>query len=267
MELAVILSVYYKEKARYLDESLSSIFNQSFVPSEVVLVEDGPLNDELYGVVSKYKTRYTNLKVISLENNQGLAHALNLAITNTRAKYIARMDTDDVSKRERFEKQISFLNDNPDVDCVGTWAIEIKADGSEFFKKQMPLSHDECRRFYMKRNPMIHPTVMFRRSYFEKAGIYPEYTYQEEDTMLWANGFANGCRFANIPEYLYEFRIDDSFFHRRKGFRFAKDTFLIRHKIRKMLHYPFKADVYAFLFAISKMMPGPMLKLIYKIVR
>lgn len=267
MELAVILSVYHKEKARYLDESLLSIFNQSFVPSEVVLVEDGPLNDELYSVVSKYKTRYTNLKVISLEKNQGLAHALNLAITNTRAEYIARMDTDDVSKRERFEKQIIFLNDNPDVDCVGTWAIEIKADGSEFFKKQMPLSHDECRRFYMKRNPMIHPTVMFRRSYFEKAGIYPEDTYQEEDTMLWANGFANGCRFANIPEYLYEFRIDDSFFHRRKGLRFAKDTFLIRHKIRKMLNYPLKADIYAFLFAISKMMPGPILKLIYKNAR
>lgn len=247
--------------------SVQSIFNQTLKPNEVILVEDGPLTKELLSTIDDLVSIYNEIVVIKLEQNSGLAHALNIALEKCKSDYIARMDTDDISNPNRFEKQVRFLNDNPQIDCVGSWAVEITADGSEFFKKQMPLSHDECKKFFIKRNPMIHPTVMFRRSYFEKAGIYQEDTYQEEDTMLWANGFANGCRFANIPEYLYEFRIDDSFFHRRKGFRFAKDTFFIRHKIRKMLRYPFIADVYAFLFAVSKMMPGPILKLIYKIAR
>jgi len=265
--ISVILSVYYKERPEYLKLSVQSIFNQTLKPNEVILVEDGPLTKELLSTIDDLVSIYNEIVVIKLEQNSGLAHALNIALEKCKSDYIARMDTDDISNPNRFEKQVRFLNDNPQIDCVGSWAVEITADGSEFFKKQMPLSHDECKKFFIKRNPMIHPTVMFRRRFFEKAGNYPEDTYQEEDTMLWANGFANGCRFANIPEYLYEFRIDDSFFHRRKGFRFAKDTFFIRHKIRKMLHYPFIADVYAFLFAVSKMMPGPILKLIYKIAR
>lgn len=64
---------------------------------------------------------------------------------------------------------------------------------------------------------MIHPTVMFRRSYFEKAGLYPEDTYFGEDTMMWAKGFKSGCKFANVPEYLFKFRLDSNFFERRRG--------------------------------------------------
>lgn len=60
---------------------------------------------------------------------------------------------------------------------------------------------------------MIHPTVMFRRSYFEKAGLYPENTYFGEDTMMWAKGFKAGCQFANLPEYLLKFRLDPNFFN------------------------------------------------------
>lgn len=267
MKLSVISSVYYKERADYLDESLKSVFNQSLVPDEVIVVEDGPLSSDLYQVIEKYKFQYDQFRTIPLQQNKGLAHALNVAIKSSSADYFARMDTDDISEPNRFEKQVSFLIDNKDVDCVGTWVVEINADGSEFYRKQMPITHEECRNFYMKRNPMAHPTVMFRRSYFDKAGFYPEDTYQEEDTMLWANGFAKGCRFANIPEYLYRFRIDDKFFNRRKGIRYAIDTFNIRHKIRKMLGFPIKADIYAILFATSKMMPEPFLKLMYKIAR
>lgn len=266
-QLAVILSVYHKEKAKYLEEALASIFNQTMVPQDVVLVKDGPLTKELEKVIGQFEAKHHMLRVISLEKNEGLAHALNIGIKATNANYIARMDTDDISLNERFEKQFDFLKSNPDIDCLGTWAIEIQEDGNEFFMKQMPLTHEECRNFYMRRNPMIHPTVMFRRRYFEKAGLYPENTYQEEDTMLWANGFKNGCRFANMPEYLYKFRIDNDFFSRRKGLRFAKDTFMLRHKIRKMLNFPLKADFYALLFSVSKLMPGSLLKLLYKFAR
>lgn len=267
MEVSVILSVYHREKPQYLKKALQSICGQTLKAKEIILVEDGPLGEELQNTIRHFENLYPELRVIKLEKNGGLAHALNVALSECKTEYIARMDTDDISEPLRFEKQVGFLDSHQEVDCVGTWAIEIKSDDSEFYKKQMPLLHEECRQFYMKRNPMIHPTVMFRKSYFEKAGYYPEDTFQEEDTMLWANGFSSGCVFSNIPEYLYRFRIDDQFFNRRKGLRFAIDTFKIRHQIRKKLGFPIVADIYALLFAASKMMPEPILKLLYKIAR
>lgn len=73
--------------------------------------------------------------------------------------------------------------------------------------EKMPITHEECLELFKKRDCMIHPTVMFRRSYFEKAGLYPEDTYFGEDTMMWAKGFKSGCKFANVPEYLFKFRL------------------------------------------------------------
>ena len=127
--------------------------------------------------------------------------------------YIARMDADDISLSGRFKKQIAYMETHPDVDCLGTWAIEIGNGGNEYFKKQMPVTNEECLEFFKIRDCMIHPTVMFRRSYFEKAGLYPENTYFGEDTMMWAKGFKAGCQFANLPEYLLKFRLDPNFFH------------------------------------------------------
>ena len=114
---------------------------------------------------------------------------------------------------------------------------------------------------------MIHPTVMFRRSYFEKAGLYPEDTYFGEDTIMWAQGFANGCQFANIPEYLYFFRLNKVFFERRRGIKHAKSILQLRRRVNKMLHYGFKADIYALLYALAKLMPEKILNIIYKTAR
>ena len=150
---------------------------------------------------------------------------------------------------------------------MGTWAIEIKSDGSEFFKKQMPETHEGCWKQFMIRDCMIHPTVMFRRSYFEKAGLYSLNTYFGEDTMMWASGFANGCKFANLPEYLFKFRLNDDFFNRRRGWKHAKGILTLRWKVNKMLHYPIKAYLYAIAYAVVKMMPTKMLNYIYRKVR
>ena len=266
--LAVIMSLYKNDVLHYVNKAVTSIINQSFTDFDFYIQYDGPVKEEIDSFLSDIKD--SRIHIYRRTENKGLAHSLNellKIVLSGEYEYVARMDADDMSLENRFEKQVNFLDDNPNIDCVGTWAIEIKADESEFFRKQMPITHEECRKFYMKRNPMVHPTVMFRRSFFEKAGLYPEDTYQEEDTMLWANGFCSGCVFSNIPEYLFKFRIDDSFFNRRKGFRYAKDTFFIRHRIKRMLNFPLKADIYAFLFATSKIMPGSVLKLVYKIAR
>ena len=114
---------------------------------------------------------------------------------------------------------------------------------------------------------MIHPSVMFRRRFIEKAGVYSLNTYFGEDTMMWCQGFANGCRFANLPEYLFKFRMDDDFFNRRRGWKHAKAILSLRWKVNKTLHYPIKAYFNAVAYAGAKMMPTGILDKLYKTVR
>jgi hypothetical protein len=108
---------------------------------------------------------------------------------------------------------------------------------------------------------------MFRRRYFEKAGMYPTDTYFGEDTIMWAQGFSSGCKFANIQEYLFKFRIDENFFNRRRGWKHAKSIFSLRVRVNRMLSFGMQAYAYAALYAVAKLMPTSVLNLIYKTSR
>ena len=113
MSFSVLLSLYSKESPDFLRQSLDSIFNQILLPNEVVLVEYGPLTDELYAVLVKYP----QLKIVKLEKNGGLGKALNEGLKHCSYDIVARMDTDDIAKPDRFEKQIKFLEENPEILC------------------------------------------------------------------------------------------------------------------------------------------------------
>ena len=134
-------------------------------------------------------------------------------------------------------------------------------------KKKCQLHHDNCITFFAKRDFLIHPTVIFRNTYFKKAGFYPTDTYFAEDTLLWANGIINGCKFANIPKYLYYFRLNDNFFNRRNGIKHAISIFRLRIKITKMLNFGIKGYIYALLYCIIKLFPESILKVTYKLFR
>jgi hypothetical protein len=182
-------------------------------------------------------------------------------------EFIARMDADDISDAARFQLQLEYLKEHPEVECLGTWAIEINSKGEEYYRKEMPETHEGCLQQFKKRDCMIHPTVMFRRSYIEKAGFYSLDTYFGEDTMMWAQGFKAGCVFANVPEFLCQFRLDDNFFERRRGWKHAKNIFLLRHRVNKMLGFGIIEDCWALAYAAAKMMPKAILNLIYKTAR
>jgi glycosyltransferase involved in cell wall biosynthesis len=267
MKLSVILSLYEKNSPALLQESLDSIINQTRKADEIVLVENGPLTEELYTIVGDFINKAQNVKVIKFNENHVFATALNAAIQICGGDYIARMDTDDISLEYRFEEQLCYMEAHPEVDCLGTWAYEIGAKGELFYKKKMPVSHEECYEFFKKRDCFIHPTVMFRRSYFEKAGLYPEDTYFGEDTVMWAQGFANGCIFANLPSFVFKYRLDDDFFNRRRGWKHAKSILQLRWRVNKMLHYPLVTYFYALGYAMAKLMPEFVLSIIYKKAR
>lgn len=103
---SVLISVYCKENPLFLRESLSSIFNQTIWPTEVVLIKDGPLNRELDAVIDEFSFKYPIFKIIANDKNLGLGLSLALGIESCSNEYIARMDTDDNMPCDRFEKEL-----------------------------------------------------------------------------------------------------------------------------------------------------------------
>lgn len=268
-ELAVIMSVYYGDCYKYVQMAIDSLLSQTYSSFDLYICIDGTLDEPLLTYVNSLTS--DNVFIYKNNENIGLAKSMNLLLNKIlpqqNYQFVARMDADDINASTRFEKQIKYFHSNEEIDCLGTWAIEIDAQGNEFYKKSMPCSHEDCFNFFSKRDCMIHPTVMFRKSYFEKAGLYPEDTYFGEDTMMWAQGFANNCHFANIPEFLYFFRLNDVFFDRRRGIKHAKSIWRLRRKVNKMLHYGLSADIWAILYALAKLMPKRILNIIYKTLR
>ena len=262
------MSLYKNDTFDFVNMAVDSVLSQSYRNFDFFIQCDGSIMEDVENYLNSLQD--SRIFIYHRDENKGLAYSLNdlLSIVFKRGyNYIARMDADDISLPNRFEKQVAFLDAHPETECLGTWAIEIKSDGSEFFRKQMPETHSECRELFMSRDCIIHPTAMFRRSFFEKAGMYPLDTYFAEDTMMWAKGFAKGCIFANLPEYLYLFRLNEDFFNRRRGWKHAWGILQLRWKVNKMLHYPIKSYLYAIAYAVAKMMPTLVLNRLYKTVR
>lgn len=267
-KIAVILSLYKNDKLNIVEQAIESLLFQTYQNFDLHIQYDGPISKDIDVYLNQIKD--SRIIIHSREVNKGLAVSLNdllRVVVPMKYEYIARMDADDIAMPERLEKQLAYMETHRECDCLGTWAIEIKTDGDEYYRKQMPVTHEECLTFFKKRDCMIHPTVMFRLSYFERVNYYPEDTYFGEDTMMWAEGFAAGCKFANLPEYLLKFRLDENFFERRRGWKHASSIITLRRRVNKMLGFGFKSNCYAVMYGIAKMMPKSILSIIYKIAR
>ena len=121
MDISVIMSVYKSEKAEYLDRALASIWtDQTLKPKEIILIIDGKIGEELQNVVNEWKNILEKtLVVYQNPNNIGLTKSLNIAIGLSKGELIARMDSDDISTPDRFNKQVAYLNGNRSVSIVG----------------------------------------------------------------------------------------------------------------------------------------------------
>jgi hypothetical protein len=262
------MSVYKNDRVGFVSQAVESILGQTFNAFDFYIQYDGPIHPELDAYLSGLHDERIHIQ--RRAENKGLAQSLNDLLSIVMPKgyeFIARMDADDISDAARFQLQLEYLKEHPEVECLGTWAIEINSKGEEYYRKEMPETHEGCLQQFKKRDCMIHPTVMFRRSYIEKAGFYSLDTYFGEDTMMWAQGFKAGCVFANVPEFLCQFRLDDNFFERRRGWKHAKNIFLLRHRVNKMLGFGIIEDCWALAYAAAKMMPKAILNLIYKTAR
>lgn len=267
-KIVCLLPIYNNDNCSFFIQSVYSILNQS-VKSDIVLLCDGEINGQLANSIKELGEK---IKIIAFPQNRGLAIVLNNGLKycfEHGYEYIARMDADDISLPERFEKQLKFLEENIDIDVVGGAIEEIDEKGTSRNKiVYYPLTHDECYRFFAKRDPLAHPAVMFRKSFFEKAGLYNELYRKNQDSQLWFAGFKNGCKFANLNEIILKFRINENFFNnRRAGYSRAKMMLRDRYIINKELEYGLKGNIYAVCMFFITIAPSFFRKIAYKILR
>ena len=231
---SVLLSVYNKEKAENLKQALNSIWNlQSVKPTEIVLVKDGSLTPELDAVIAEFSLN-SPLKIVSLPINQGLGRALNEGIKHCSCEWIARMDSDDISMPDRFEIQLHYVKDHPDVDLVGAWFSEFEDEISNVrFVRKVPSSDKEILVYAQQRNPLNHPVVLFRKQTVIQVGGY-QHCPLFEDYWLWVRMLKNGYKVYNIPRSLLWFRASDDMFKRRGGLRYIYYEYQFQKKIRKL---------------------------------
>ncbi len=226
IQFSVLISVYKKEKPEYLKAALESIVNQTLKPTEIVIVKDGLLTKELDECIEDFQKKNSKLfKILAFKENRGLGLALRDGVKACKYEYIARMDSDDISKRDRFEKQFNYIQKHPEIALLGTWIAEFSKDEKKpDTLTKLPCKHQEILKFAKKRNPLRHMTMVLKKEAIMKAGNYRDFLWFE-DYDLWVRMLQKGYIAANIPEYLVNVRADKEMFARRGGRQYLKQDY------------------------------------------
>ena len=199
--ISVILAAYNAEK--YLCEAVASILDQTFTDFEFIVIDDGS-RDSTLAMLHSFKD--PRLKIIS-RPNKGLTPTLNEGLSLATGEFIARMDADDVSLPIRFEKQVAFLRQYPEVVCVGSRVTTIDPYGSPLQDTDHKLTHDEIEADLLRGIgwSIVHPAAMMRRDAVMRVGGYREQFKTSQDLDLWLRLGEVG-KLANLPEPLVKYR-------------------------------------------------------------
>ncbi len=231
-QFSVLMSLYIKEKSEYARACFESLANQTVLADEWVIVEDGPLTKELYALLDEYERRYPGLiKRVPLKENQGLGKALRKGVTQCTYELIARMDTDDIARSDRFEKQLALFEENPKLDICGSHIKEFEGDIHNILSiRKVPVEEMVIYKYQKRRDSFNHMTVMYKKSAVLRAGNYQEALLME-DSLLWVNMMCTGAVCANVDDYLVYARTGSAMIDRRGGWSYFKKYRSGRKKI------------------------------------
>lgn len=208
--LSVITPVYNCEK--YIEYSLKSLFNQTFQDFELFLINDGSTDNTWSLVQSLCEPHSEQIILISHDDNLRIPIRRNEAISLAQGKYIAIFDGDDISFDYRFQGQIEFMEENPDIFCVGGLAERMNGDDIGGIMDYPPENHNEILAMITKKNmnPVIDPTTVFRRKVFNKLGGYTleKEIYTVPDFDLWTRAILKGYKFHNIQYPMIKYRVN-----------------------------------------------------------
>ncbi len=275
MTISVLMSIYKAETGRNFDRALKSIWDwQSVKPDQIVLIEDGPLTDELNAVINEWKTRLGDvLTICKNETNIGLTKSLNKGIQHVKCDFIARMDSDDMSDPLRFERQRNFLIEHTDIDIVGGAMYEFSGEVichkdkyeikpiKESIRKY-PSNEKEINKYICKASPLCHGTVMMRTNMFTEKGIkYDERYRTSQDIALWFDALCAGCKISNINEVVYCMEVEDCI-SRRSRKKAYNEFKIYLHGIKRLHGFTFRY-IYPIARYLFRLMPEWLIKMVY----
>ena len=221
IEFSVLMPVYYKDNAEYFVTAFDSIINQTLLPNEILIIEDGKLDDVFEKIILEIERKYPNLvRVLRLEKNIGIGRIRALGMNECKYDYIAFMDSDDISRSDRFEKQIHYIKEHSNIDVVGSYITEFDGAPDNIYSKRiLPNTNEEIYQYGKFRMPVNNPTLILKRQSVLNAGNYRLFN-AFEDYELYTRMLKMGYKFANIPEFLVNMRAGQGMMNRRKGVKY-----------------------------------------------
>jgi len=232
--ISVVMPVYNGEK--YLNEAIDSILHQTYTDFEFIILNDGS-TDKTEEIILSYDD--PRIVYVKNEENLQIVKTLNKGIALAKGKYIARMDADDISLPERFEKQIAFMEENPDIDVCGTWVETI---GPPYEYWRYPVDNEQIKAALVFNSALAHPTVMFRNTVFEHT-LYEETYNKAEDYALWVK-LSKEHRLHNLPLFLFQYRLHPGQTESVRQFEVAS---MVRQKMLSNLNCSLKTEQIGFL--------------------
>jgi len=248
---SVLIPVYYKDEPDHFEQALRSIFLQTVLPSEVLILVDGPVSTHHQETIRLLcDLSPIEIRVIKFPKNLGLPRVLNKGIQETKYSIIFRMDSDDIADEKRFQNQLEFLIANPDIDLLGGQIKEFLKDTNAYSRR---------------RNPFNHMTVMYRKEKILEVGGYNEELTGFEDYGLWVRLIQAGARVENLNDFLCYVRTGKHFFGRRSGFKYVQNEVRFINFLRKNNFISFKEKIFQILIKSSiRFLPPYLIKKIYQ---
>lgn len=227
--VAVLLSVYRNDRLAWFGEAVDSIAGQTYGGEyiRIYLGIDGPVSAEIDEYINGNEELF--YRIIRSEEPVGKPLITNSLIKSLEnEEFVFKMDADDISFRERFEKQVVFLREHPEVDIVGSAVVEIDEHGCEIFRRYYPAETSDIQDYICKASPVANPTVCFRRSVFDRIEGYPVRYRYNEDLALWFKCIKEGIVLSNISVPLLCLRVTDSFYRRRRRAAWSEVAIYLR---------------------------------------
>lgn len=255
---SVLMSIYNNDNVEFIKMAIDSILAQTVRPQQIVIVFDGPVTEGIEMAVKNYENCDLEFDVIRLNENKGLGVALNEGLNKCKYPLVARMDSDDISEKNRFEMQLKVFEQDDRVDVVGGDIAEFIGDKKILIgKREVPLSHDKIAYFMKYRCPMNHVTVMMKRKKVLEVGGYRDFPFNE-DYDLWIRMYEKKAIFRNIRKILVRVRVGEAMYRRRGGLLYFKSELRIQKALlcKKIISLPLFAYNVAIRFVLQILMPN-----------
>ena len=264
-EFTLLMAVYHQDNCLLFERAVRSVFANSVLPREFILVVDGPVEFDLAILILSLKIEF-EINVIWQPTNLGLTAALNKGLQYVTSDWVLRADADDYNLPYRFEHQLNFIRSG--IDLFGSAIVEVDKEGKNLGCRIPPCDGSEIYKFAKTRNPFNHMTVGFRLDLAKRSGGYPD-IHLKEDYALWASMMMNGAVVANSPHVLVQATAGHSMYLRRGGWKYAKAEIDLQIHLRRCnIKGLFSAYVTGALRAFVFLIPGVIRGLIYqKILR